>query len=195
MNKTSVTRCPISFIGKKLNLSKLNLILNYHDFRWCKPLHNDDELFAMLCLEIMQAGLQWQLILEKEKYIRKAFDNFKIQHVANYGNDKIKNLKNNSKIIKNELKIKAIVNNAKILLQIQEEFGSFDSYIWKFTKNKIIDHKLLTSENMPVKNKISEKVSTELKKRGFKFIGSVIVYSFMQSIGIFNDHYLFCSFR
>lgn len=192
--ESKILRCPSAFLGK-FNLINKNLVLNYHDFKWCKPVHNDEELFAMLILEIMQAGLNWQNILQKENYIRTAFDNFKVEVVANYNYEKIQNLMKNEKIIRNKIKIKSAINNARVFIKIQSEFGCFNDYIWHFTKNKIIDHKLKKFEDMPIKNKISEEVSFDLKKRGFKFVGPIIIYSYMQAIGIFNDHHINCKFR
>ena len=146
---------------------------NYHDERWCKEVHDDQELFAMLILEGFQAGLSWNTIIEKEDNFRKAFDEFDPEIVADYGKDKIDKLMSNKGIIRNKRKIEATINNAKAFLKIQKEFGSFDKYIWGFTYGKVIDHHLKRMKDMPAKSELSEKVSKDLKKRKFRFVGTV----------------------
>ena len=178
------------------NMSKISKkMLNYHDKRWCKEVHNDQELFAMLILEGAQAGLSWNTIIEKEENFREAFDQFDPKIVSEYDKDKIEELMNNEGIIRNRRKIEAAINNAKAFLKIQKEFGSFDKYIWGFTDGKVIDHHLKTFKDMPTKSKLSEKISKDLKKRKFKFVGPVIIYSYLQGIGIINDHLETCDFR
>ncbi len=167
----------------------------YHDRRWCKAEHRESELFAMLVLEGMQAGLSWSTIIEKEEAFREAFDGFDPKAVAEYGEEKILELMQNPGIIRNRLKINAAVANAKAFLKVQEEFGSFDSYIWSFTEGKVIDHHLKSLEEMPATSELSEKISRDLKKRGFKFVGATIIYSYLQGIGIINDHLDSCDFR
>ena len=170
-------------------------MIKYHDERWCKEVHNDQELFAMLILEGAQAGLSWNTIIEKEENYREAFDEFDPEIVADYDKDKIEELMNNEGIIRNRRKIEAAVNNAKAFLKIQKEFGSFDKYIWGFTDGKVIDNHLKNMKDMPAKSKLSEKISKDLKKRKFKFVGPVIIYSYLQGIGIINDHWEKCEFR
>ena len=178
------------------DLSKLSeKMLKYHDERWCKEVHNDQELFAMLILEGSQAGLSWNTIIEKEENFREAFDQFDPKLVSEYGKDKIEELMNNEGIIRNRRKIEAAINNAKSFLKIQKEFGSFDKYIWGFTEGKVIDHHLKNFKDMPAKSKLSEKISKDLKKRKFKFVGPIIIYSYLQGIGIINDHLDYCEFR
>lgn len=167
----------------------------YHDNRWCKPEHNDRELFAMLILEGAQAGLSWSTIIEREENYRKAFDGFDPAIVASYDDEKIESLMQDSGIIRNRLKINSAVTNAKAFRQIQQEFGSFDSYIWSFTDGKVIDHHLQKIEDMPATSELSERVSKDLKKRGFKFVGSTIIYSYLQGVGVINDHLEYCEYR
>lgn len=171
------------------------LVLDYHDNRWCKPVHDDQELFAMLVLESMQAGLSWSAILHKEAAFRKAFNDFDIAKVAGYKAKKIEQLMNNEKIVRNQRKIEAAVANAQAVRKVQEEFGSFDKYIWSFTDGKVVDHHLKKESDMPASDALSERVAKDMKKRGFKFVGPVIVYSYLQGIGVINDHIDACSFR
>lgn len=149
----------------------------------------------MLVLEGMQAGVSWNLILNKEENFRKAFDGFDPVKVAAYDVAKLEELMQDSGIIRNRQKIKAAVSNAQAFLMVQEEFGSFDTYIWSFTNGEVIDHHLLDMKDMPAKDELSEKISDDLKKRGFKFTGPVIIYSYMQAIGIVNDHWEYCDYR
>ena len=186
-------RCSFSLGTKEHRVSEKSLL--YHDTRWCKPEHNDKELYAMLVLEGMQAGVSWDLILNKEDNFRKAFDGFDPELVAAYDEAKIEELMQNAGIIRNKSKIKAAVTNAQAFLKVQKEFGSFDSYIWGFTDGKVIDHHLLDSKDMPTKNDLSERISKDLKKRGFKFTGATIIYSYLQGIGVINDHWEYCEYR
>lgn len=183
----SVNRC-----GWELSSDKM---MAYHDKRWCKPEHDDRELFAMLILEGAQAGLSWATIINREDHYREAFDGFDPKVVAAYDETKIEELMQNKGIIRNRLKIRAAVSNAKAFLKVQEEFGSFDAYIWSFTNGQTIDHHLKRAEDMPATSDLSEKVSKDLKKRGFKFVGATIIYSYLQGIGIYNDHIESCDFR
>ncbi len=169
--------------------------IRYHDTRWCKPEHRERELFAMLILEGMQAGVSWALILNKEENFREAFDGFDPNVVAAYNTDKIEELMQNKGIIRNRNKIAAAIENARAFLKVQQEFGSFDAFIWSFTDGKVVDHHLSDIKNMPAKDELSEKVSAALKKRGFKFVGPTIVYSYLQGIGVINDHWEYCDFR
>ena len=170
-------------------------LLYYHDKVWCKPQHDDQELYAMLTLECFASGLKWALILEKEDAFREAFDYFDPEIVAKYDQDKVEELMNNKSIIRNKKKIEAAINNANKFLEIQKEFGTFDDYIWGFTDGEVIDHNLKTFKDMPSKDDLSEKISKDLKKRGFQFVGPVSIYSYLQSIGIINDHFEYCDFR
>lgn len=170
-------------------------MIAYHDTRWCKEEHRDKELFAMLCLEGAQAGLSWQTIIDREENYRAAFDGFDPEVVASYDEEKISLLMQNPGIIRNRLKIRSAVTNAKAFLKVQEEFSSFDAYIWAFTDGKVIDHHLKSMDEMPATSLLSEEVSRDLKKRGFKFVGPTIIYSYLQGIGVINDHAVDCEFR
>lgn len=157
----------------------------YHDEEWGIPKHDDHELFELLILESFQAGLSWITILKKRENFRKAFDNFDIQKVANYNNEKIAELLSNTGIIRSKNKILSAINNAKIFMQIQKDFGSFANYIWSFTDNKVLKNttgKIITSSSL------SDEISKDLKKRGMKYVGTVIIYSYLQAIGIIDDH-------
>ena len=171
------------------------MFLAYHDTRWCKPEHRDQELFAMLVLEGMQAGVSWNLILNKEDNFRRAFDGFDPAIVAAYGDDKLEELMQDAGIIRNRQKLRSAIHNAHAFLKVQKEFGSFDAYIWSFTDGKVIDHHLLDGADMPAKDELSERVSKDLKKRGFKFVGPTTVYSYLQGIGVINDHWEYCDYR
>lgn len=166
------------------------LMLAYHDNRWCQPCHDDTELFAMLCLEGQQAGLSWSTIIHKEAAIRNAFDGFDISIVARYNEQKIETLLRNPEIIRSRAKIRAAVRNAKAVQQIVSsgEFKSFDDYVWHFTEGKQIVHHLKKLSEMPAKDELSEIVSKDLKKRGLSFVGPVICYSFLQGVGVIDDH-------
>lgn len=169
--------------------------LLYHDMRWCKPEHRDGELFAMLILEGMQAGVSWDLILNKEENFRRAFDGFDPAIVAAYDEKKVEELLQDKGIIRNRNKIEAAISNARAFLKVQEEFGTFDVFLWSFTGGKVIDHHLTRMDEMPAKDELSERVSAELKRRGFKFVGATIVYSYLQGVGVINDHAEDCDFR
>ncbi len=149
----------------------------------------------MLTLECFASGLKWVLILEKEDAFREAFDYFDPETVAEYGQEKVEELMNNKSIIRNKKKIEAAINNAIKFLEIQKKFGTFDDYIWGFTDGEVIDHNLKSFKDMPSKNDLSEKISKDLKKRGFQFVGPVSIYSYLQSIGIINDHLDYCDYR
>ena len=186
-------RCNFSFGIKEYHVSEKFLL--YHDTRWCKPEHREQELYAMLVLEGMQAGVSWNLILNKEDNFRKAFDGFDPHIVADYDEQKVEELLQDKGIIRNRNKIRAAITNAQAFLKVQEEFGSFDKFIWGFTDGKVIDHHLLDGQAMTAKNELSEQISKELKKRGFKFVGATIIYSYLQGIGIINDHWEYCDYR
>lgn len=164
---------------------KSEIYTKYHDEEWGIPKHDDHELFELLILESFQAGLSWITILKKRENFRKAFDNFDIQKVANYNTEKIAELLSNTGIIRSKNKILSAINNAKIFMQIQKDFGSFANYIWSFTDNKVLKNttgKIITSSSL------SDEISKDLKKRGMKYVGTVIIYSYLQAIGIIDDH-------
>ncbi|MEN7982664.1 MAG: DNA-3-methyladenine glycosylase I, partial [Nanoarchaeota archaeon] len=152
----------------------------YHDKEWGIEVHNEKKLFEMLILEGAQAGLSWLTILKKRKNYRKAFDNFNYKKIAKYEDKKIQELLENKGIIRNKLKIKSTIQNAKIFIKIQKEFGSFNKYIWSFVKNKPIKNNYKTHKQIPSKTELSDKISKDLKKRGMSFVGSTIIYAFMQ---------------
>ena len=169
--------------------------IKYHDNRWCKETHDEKMLFKMLVLEGMQAGLSWDTILKKEEAYNQAFDDFDYHKIASYSKEKIESLYEAEGIIHNHLKINSIIINAKAFLSVQEEFGSFDHYIWSFVDFKVIDHRYVDEEEIPASDALSTKISQDMKKRGFKFVGPVIIYNYLQAIGIYNDHLLNCEWR
>lgn len=168
---------------------KEEIYLNYHDNEWGKAVFDDKILFEMLILECFQAGLSWITILKKRESFRKAYDNFDIEKIIDYDDNKVEELMNNELIIRNKQKIEASINNAKIFKEIQKEFGSFSNYIWGFTDNKIIKN---TEENYQTKSYTSDIVTKDLKKRGMKFVGSVTIYSYLEAIGIIDNHTTEC---
>ena len=171
---------------------KDDLYRNYHDNEWGKPVYEDETIFEFLILETFQAGLSWYTILAKRENFRKAFDHFDWNKIANYSEVKMAELAEDTGIIRNKLKIKATVSNAQAFIKIQEEFGSFSKYIWGFVEGKSIDNQPKTLDEVKATTPISEALSKDLKKRGFKFVGSTVVYAHMQAIGMVNDHLIYC---
>ena len=167
----------------------------YHDTEWGVPSYDDGYIFEMLILEGFQAGLSWNTILQKRENFRKAFDNFDYKKIAKYDEKKLNELMQNEGIIRNKLKINSTVTNAVSFMKIQKEFGSFSDYIWGFTDKKRIINKWKDLSEVPATTKLSDKISKDLKKRGFKFIGSTIIYSFLQAIGIIDDHLASCPYK
>lgn len=174
---------------------KDDLYRNYHDNEWGRPIYDDEKLFEFLILETFQAGLSWYTILKKRDNFRLAFDNFDYKIIATYDDAKIQNLLLDAGIIRNKLKIYATVVNAQCFLKIQSEFGSFSNYIWKFTNLKPIDNQPKTLKDVPATTPLSDEISKDLKKRGFKFIGSTTMYAHMQATGMVNDHVESCWLR
>lgn len=172
--------------------TKNEIMVKYHDEEWGRPLHDDQKLFEFLILEGMQAGLSWLTILNKREAFRLAYENFDVSKVARFDQQKVEELMSNSGIIRNRQKIEASINNAKHFLKIVEEFGSFDRYIWKFVDHQAIINKWKMLSEIPAKTELSDIISTDLKRRGFKFVGSTIVYSHMQATGMVNDHLAYC---
>jgi DNA-3-methyladenine glycosylase I len=168
------------------------LYRDYHDNEWGRPVHDDQKLFEMLTLEGMQAGLSWLTVLKKRDAFRKAFDNFDPKKVALYDEKKIEELMANEGIIRNRLKIISTINNAKLFLKIVEEHGSFDKMIWEYVDNKPIVGHWKRFEDIPLYTPISDKIGKDLKKMGFNFVGTTIIYSFMQAVGMVNDHVVGC---
>ena len=167
---------------------KDDLYRDYHDNEWGNPVYEDDKLFEFLVLETFQAGLSWYTILKKRDNFRKAFDQFNYKKIAQYGDAEIERLMQDAGIIRNGLKIKGTINNAIAFMETQKEFGSFSNYIWGFTDGKPIDNNPKTLKDVPAVNEISDALSKDLKKRGFKFVGSTVVYAHMQATGMVNDH-------
>lgn len=164
----------------------------YHDHEWGTPVHDDRRLFEDLVLDGMQAGLSWKTILDKRENFRKAFDDFDPEKVARYTPARIEKLLQNPGIIRNRRKIEAAVGNAKAYLVVRREFGSFDRYLWSFVDGKTIDHGLTPGKRAPVESEESRRMSADLKKRGFRFVGPTICYAFMQAVGMVNDHLVTC---
>lgn len=184
--KTSPKRCVWPTVGNN------PLMIEYHDTEWGVPVHNEKKLFEFLILEGAQAGLTWQTILNKRENYRKALNGFDPAKVARYGKEDVRRLLGNSGIIRNRLKIEATIINARKFLEIQKEFGSFDKYIWQFVDDTPISNRFKSLSEIPPKTDTSDAMSKDLKKRGFKFVGSTICYAFMQAIGMVNDHTTDC---
>jgi len=171
---------------------KNELMAKYHDEEWGKPLHNEQKLFEFLILEGMQAGLSWLTILRKRENFRLAYDNFDVSKVAGYGQQKVEELMSDSGIIRNRQKIEASINNAKCFLEVAEEFGSFNQYIWRFVDHQPIVNRWEKLSELPAKTELSDIISADLKRRGFKFVGSTIIYAHLQATGMVNDHLVNC---
>ena len=167
-------------------------MVQYHDEEWGVPVHDDRLLFEFLILEGAQAGLAWRTILDRRAGYRRAFSRFDVRKVARYGRKDVGRLLADAGIIRNRLKIEATVLNARKFLEVQGEFGTFDAYVWQFVDGKQIDHKIRSMSQIPATSPRSDLMSTDLKRRGFKFVGSTICYAFMQAVGMVNDHELKC---
>jgi len=179
INQTMKKRC--QWARDELNIA-------YHDEEWGIPQHNDQKLFELLILEGAQAGLSWNTILKRREGYRKVFSNFDAKKVSKYTQKHVTKLLQDESIIRNKLKINSAVNNAKLFLKIQDEFGTFDNYLWSFVNHKPIKNNFKKLSDLPVSTDISEKLSKDLKERGFSFVGPTICYAFMQAIGMVNDH-------
>ena len=164
----------------------------YHDREWGVPVHNDRKLFEFLILEGAQAGLSWSTILKKRENYRKACDNFDARKIARYNSAKVRRLLKDPGIVRNRLKVRASIQNARVFLQVQKEFGRFDRYIWQFTGGKPLQNRRRNMQQVPARTAMSDAMSQDLKRRGFKFVGSTICYAFMQAVGMVNDHTLSC---
>ncbi|MCT4699158.1 DNA-3-methyladenine glycosylase I [Tenacibaculum haliotis] len=168
------------------------LYIAYHDKEWGVPVYDDKALFEFLILETFQAGLSWITILKKRENFREAFDDFDYKKIATYNEDKYNELLLNSGIIRNKLKIKSAISNAQLFMEVQKEFGSFSKYIWGFVDGKPIKNIFDKREDVPATTVLSDKISKDLKKRGFKFVGSTVMYAYMQATGMVNDHTTDC---
>lgn len=175
--------------------SKDKIYQDYHDTEWGVPKKDDKTLFEMLILEGAQAGLSWITVLKRRENYRKAFDNFEVQKVANYTDKDVKRLLVDKGIIRNKLKIKSAIKNAKIFVKIQKEFGSFSEYMWAYTNHKPIVNNYKNADELPITSPLALLISKDLKKRGMSFVGAIIIYSYMQSVGMVNDHTLDCFLR
>ncbi|MFK5855075.1 MAG: DNA-3-methyladenine glycosylase I [Bacteroidota bacterium] len=184
MKNLNIVRCP--WPGDK------QLDTKYHDEEWGVPVHDDKKLFEFLLLDAFQAGLSWSTILNKRENFREAFDGFDAKIIADYDEEKIAELLQNKGIIRNKLKIRSTIKNAELYLNIQQEYGSFDSYIWQFVGGKTIVNRWSKMDEIPVNTIESDAMSKDLKKRGFKFVGTTICYAFMQAAGLVNDHMVDC---
>lgn len=182
--KEDPTRCPWCL--------KDELYTKYHDEEWGIPVHDDLKHFEFLILETFQAGLSWHTILKKRENFRKAFEGFNVIKVSNYNEKKIESLLQDAGIIRYRLKIESAIANAKAFIAVQKEYGSFDSYIWGFVMNKQIKNNWNSMSELPAKTELSDKLSVDLKKRGFKFVGSTTIYAHLQAIGVVNDHLVSC---
>ncbi|MDR6922345.1 DNA-3-methyladenine glycosylase I [Chryseobacterium sp. 2987] len=174
---------------------KDDLYRKYHDEEWGKPVFDDKTIFEFLVLESFQAGLSWYTILSKRENFRKAFDDFDYRRIAFYSDEKTEELMQNSGIIRNRLKIKATVSNAQRFMEVQEEYGSFSEYIWGFVGGRPLDNMPETLSDIPAVTEVSDALAKDLKKRGFKFLGSTVVYAHMQATGMVNDHLKSCFIR
>lgn len=175
--------------------NKNKLEQEYHDKEWGVPVHDDRKLFKMLILEGKQAGLSWNTILSKMETLCEAFDDFDPEILITYDENKVEELLNNNGIIKNRLKVKAVIHNAKAYYKLCEEYGSLNHYLWSFVNNKPIINAWESIEQVPASTPLSDLISKDLKKRGFKFVGTTTIYAFMQGVGMVNDHLVYCAFR
>ena len=164
----------------------------YHDTEWGVPVHDDRELFEFLVLEGAQAGLRWSMVLHKRENYRNAFHQFDYQKIAQYTDKDRDRLLGNPGIIRNRLKIQSVIHNAQVFLEIQEEFGSFDKYIWAYTDYKPIIHKFSSWKHVPTQTPVSQSIAKDLKKRGMNFVGGTIIYAYLQAIGMIHDHLTYC---
>lgn len=179
---------------KRCTWANKEIFHDYHDHVWGKEQHDERQLYKMLILEGLQAGLSWETILKKEKAYEKALDSFDYHKIAFYDENKYEELMNTPELIKNKLKMKSIIKNARAFIEIQKEFISFDNYIWKYVDYKQVKHNYKTSKEVPSSDELSVMISKDLKKRGFTFVGPTIIYSYLQAIGIYNDHEIDCDF-
>ncbi len=168
------------------------LMIAYHDREWGTPVHDDRKHFEFFVLDLFQAGLSWSIVLKKREGFREAFDNFEFEKIAAYDEQKVKALLGNEKIIRNQSKIRATINNAHRFLEVRGEFGSFDNYIWQFVNHQTIHHRYTGLSQLPANTPESDLMSKDLKERGFKFVGTTICYAYMQAAGMVNDHMTYC---
>lgn len=168
------------------------LMIEYHDREWGVPVHDDRKHFEFLVLDLFQAGLSWAIVLKKREGFRAAFDNFEFEKIAAYDEQKIQALLSDEKIIRNQMKIRATINNAQKFMEVRSAFGSFDNYIWQFVNHQTIHNRYTELKQLPASTSESDAMSKDLKKRGFKFVGTTICYAYMQAAGMVNDHMTYC---
>jgi len=168
------------------------LYIEYHDAEWGVPVREDRLLFEFLILETFQAGLSWITILRKREKFRVAFDHFDYLKIARYDQDKYESLLQNEGIVRNRLKIQAAIQNAQAFIRVREEFGTFSSYLWSFVDDQPVENKWQSPDQVPAHNSLSDQISKDLKKRGFKFVGTTVIYAFLQAVGLVNDHLVSC---
>ena len=173
-------------------VSDSKLYQEYHDNEWGQPVYDDETLFEFLVLETFQAGLSWITVLNKRENFRRAFDNFDYDKIAKYPESKYESLLQDAGIIRNKLKIRSAITNAQLFMEVQKEFGSFSKFIWSYVNDKPIINRFETKEEVPAKTLLSDIISKDLKKLGFKFVGSTVIYAYMQAIGMVNDHTTDC---
>jgi DNA-3-methyladenine glycosylase I len=173
-------------------VSDSQLYRDYHDNEWGEPVYEDQTLFEFLILETFQAGLSWITILNKRENFRKAFDNFDYQKIAKYPESKYASLLQDAGIVRHKLKIRSAITNAQLFMEVQKEFGSFSTFIWSYVAGKPIINSFHKREDVPATTALSDKIAKDLKKRGFKFVGSTVIYAFMQAVGLVNDHSTDC---
>lgn len=179
---------------KRCSWAYSDILIKYHDEVWGKEEHDEKQLFKMLILEGLQAGLSWEIILKKEKAYQEAIDDFDYHKIASYDDKKMEELLTNPLLIRNKRKMNALKKNANAFLNVQKEYGSFDKYIWSFVDHKQVKHHYVYESDIPTKDELSEEISKDLKKKGFIFVGPTIIYSYLQAIGIYNDHVVDCDF-
>ncbi len=167
----------------------------YHDQQWGKPTYDDPLLFELLILEMMQAGLSWQTILKKRESMRTHFDGYNVHKIAAYDQSKLEQLMTEPSIIRNQNKLKAMINNAKMFIRVQKEFKSFSNYLWQFSDYTIVDNQPLKPEHIPTQSPLSERIVQDMKQRGFKFIGPTMIYSYLEAVGVINNHLMSCFVR
>ena len=172
--------------------AKDSQMITYHDEEWGVPVHDDRKWFEFIVLDAFQAGLSWSTVLRKRKNFRIAFDDFDFELIARYGEQKILDLQQDTGIIRNRLKIQSTVSNAQAFIRIRQEFCTFDAYLWGFTEGKVIDNGLKNLSEMPARSPLSDQISKDMTRRGFRFAGSTIVYAFLQAAGVVNDHLVTC---
>ncbi len=187
MNSIEIKRCPWC--------EKDELYRTYHDEEWGKPVYEDDIIFEFLVLESFQAGLSWYTILKKRENFRKAFDDFDYRRIALYDEAKVAGLMSDTGIVRNRLKIEATVNNARRFLEVQQEFGTFSEYVWSFVDGTPVINRPVTLSDVPATSAVSDALAKDLKKRGFKFLGSTVMYAHMQATGMVDDHLVDCHFK